>query len=947
MKLNRKIFPMILCCGALLSTFTARAAVVSGSVLDSIADEPLIQASVRVLAVRDSALVRGAVTNDRGRFSIDVPEGTYLVEASYVGYATQIRRVNANQNRNMRPFRLVEDAIALREAVVTGVRTPIKVMQDTVEYNAEAYHTQPNAVVEDLLRRLPGVEVSSDGKITANGKEVKKILVDGKEFFSDDPTLASRNLPVDMVERLQVVDRRSDLARMTGVDDGEEETVINLTVKKDRKNGWFGNAEAGYGTDSRYRGTFNVNRFWNGNQLTFLGSANNINEPGFADGGGRFRRFGGVNGIKNSQAFGVNFNVGNEEIFRVGGNVMYSHSEQNTITSSERTYLFTDSTSTTRSNKLTRDRGNNFRADFRMVWKPDSFNTLEIRPNISLNYNKSNSTDSTRAFAGDPRGTEVRRSINRDYNRGSSVEVGARVTYNHNFRSKPGRSFSVHANYSMSNVREKGDSYSFNRFFLLNDSVDLYDQYDDNHTWSNSIMSRLSWTEPLGKRGSGHFLILSYQFRYRWNNADRLTYDHPVTFPDGWEGEPVIGTDLVFAPDLSNSFRNDFMNHDIRVGYRRVTRRANLNVGISVVPQTSKSLNLLNSDKSIPLRRVVNVAPYLRYRFRITRTRNIAADYRGNSSQPSMTQLQPVPDRSNPMNIVVGNPELKPTFTHNANVRFMDFNADAQRSIMLMANASMTQNSIVSRTDFDPNTGAQTTTYENVDGVWNARLMNMISLPLKNRTFTINNHLFFNYSRNVGFNNSLRNVSSSYMVNESFGIAWRPDNLELELRPSYSFQNTRNSVQTGANRNVHTYGGTFYATYNLPIGIVISSDLNYSATSGYAAGYDTRSWMWNAEISYQFLRGKAAAVSLKAYDILGQKSNVRRSVTANYIDDSRYNALTRYVMVSVSYRFNTFGQGNQPEDRNRPQHGPGGPGGPAGPPPGAGPGGPRPPRPPM
>lgn len=942
MKLNRKIYSMILGCGVFLSTLTAHGAVVSGLVLDSIAEEPLMQASVRVLTLRDSSLVRGAVTNDRGRFSIEVPEGTYLIEASYVGYASQLRRVNASQDRRLRPFRLVEDAIALREAVITGVRTPVKVMQDTVEFNAEAYHTQPNAVVEDLLRRLPGVEVGSDGKITANGKEVKKILVDGKEFFSDDPTVASRNLPVDMVEKLQVVDRRSDLARMTGVDDGEEETVINLTVKKDRRNGWFGNAEAGYGTDDRYRGTFNINRFWNGNQLTFLGAANNINEPGFADGGGRFRRFGGVNGIKSSQAFGVNFNVGNEEIFRVGGNVFYSHSDQNTITSSERTYLFTDSTSTTRSNKQTRDRGNNFRADFRMIWKPDSFNTLEIRPNISLNYNKSNSLDSTRAFAGDARGTEVRRSINRDNNRGSSVEVGARVIYNHNFRSKPGRSFSVFANYSMSNVREKGDSYSFNRFFMLNDSVDLYDQYDDNHTWSNSVMSRLSWTEPLGKRGSGHFLVLSYQFQYKWNNADRLTYDHPVSFPDGWEGEPVIGSDLVFAPDLSNSFRNDFMNHDIRVGYRRVTRRANLNVGISVVPQTSKSLNLLNDDKSIPLRKVVNVAPFLRYRLRFTRTRNLSADYRGRSSQPSMTQLQPVPDRSNPMNIVVGNPELKPSFTHNASIRFMDFNADAQRSIMLMAHASMTQNSIVSRTDFDSNTGAQTTTYENVNGVWNARLMNMVSLPLRNRAFTVNNHLFLNYDRSVGFNNNRRNISSSYMVNESFGIAWRPDNLELELRPNYSFQHTKNSVQSGADRNVHTYGGTFYATYNLPIGVVLSTDLNYSATSGYASGYDTRSWMWNAEVTYQFLRGKAAAVSLKAYDILGQKSNVRRSVTANYIDDSRYNSLTRYVMVSVSYRFNTFGQGNQPEDRNRSMHG-----GPDGPPPGAPAGGPRPPRPPM
>ena len=199
----------------------------------------------------------------------------------------------ADKDITLKAFELTESSIMLSEAVVKGIRTPIKVMEDTVEYNTDSYKTQPNAVVEDLLKRLPGVEVSSEGKITANGKEVTKILVDGKEFFSDDPTVASRNLPVNMVEKLQVVDRKSDLARMTGVDDGEDETVINLTVKKDMKNGWFGNVEAGYGTDDRYRGSFTVNRFWNGNQITFLGAANNINEPGFADGAsGRFRRFG-------------------------------------------------------------------------------------------------------------------------------------------------------------------------------------------------------------------------------------------------------------------------------------------------------------------------------------------------------------------------------------------------------------------------------------------------------------------------------------------------------------------------------------------------------------------------------------------------------------------------------------------------------------------------------
>lgn len=910
---------------ALLSVVTVKAITLSGNVQDASANEPLPQASVRLLSQRDSSLVKGVVTDNNGRFRINgVKAGRYIVEASYVGFTPVLRNVTvADKDITLKAFELTESSIMLSEAVVKGIRTPIKVMEDTVEYNTDSYKTQPNAVVEDLLKRLPGVEVSSEGKITANGKEVTKILVDGKEFFSDDPTVASRNLPVNMVEKLQVVDRKSDLARMTGVDDGEDETVINLTVKKDMKNGWFGNVEAGYGTDDRYRGSFTVNRFWNGNQITFLGAANNINEPGFADGAsGRFRRFGGSQGITDSQAFGINFNVGKEEIFRIGGDVMYSHSDRDTRTSSDRQHLFTDSTSTTNSSKYSRDKGHNIRADLRMIWKPDSFNTLEFRPNVSLNYNDSRSNESSDTYAGGRAPHQVTASLNRATSDGNSFEFGGRLIYNHSFRNRRGRSFSVMANYRLSNVREDEVTYSLNRFLLL-DSEDEYDQYTDNHTWTNNISARLSWKEPLGDASKGNFLTLSYQFQYRWNNADKLTYDRvPQYLPGDLPGEPTGGYSLELSNELSNRFRNDFMSQDIRVGYQKVNKKGNLNVGLSLLPQMSKSIDLIDSKKNIS-RHVLNFAPFLRYRYRFSKTRSMMMFYSGRTAQPSMTQLQPVADKSDPMRIVVGNPDLNPTFSHNLMVRFQDFDAKAQRSIMAMLDAQYQQNAIVSMTTFDKQTGAQTTTYRNVNGVWNIRGMNMISFPLRNKAFTISNQIFLNYASTVGFNNGLRNRSGSFSVRESPGIAWRPDNLEFELRPRYSLQTTSNTLQQSNNNVVHSYGGSFYATYNTPIGIVLSTDINYAATSGYSEGYDTRTWMWNASLSYEFLRNRNAAVTLKAYDILGQRSNVSRSVTANYIDDSRYNSLTRYVMLSVSYRFNTFGKGNEPADRNA-WSGPGG-----------------------
>lgn len=924
---------------------SAMAADIKGTIVDDLGDA-LPQASVRLLTAKDSTFVKGVKSNNNGRFTLrGVNAGKYVVEVTYVGLARNLTPVTvADKNVDLPKIEMTQSAIALKGVTVTGVKTQIKVKEDTVEFAADTYKTQPNAVVEDLLKRLPGVEVDADGKITANGKEVTKILIDGKEFFSDDPKVASKNLPVDMIDKLQVVDRKSDLARLTGVDDGEDETVINLTVKPGMKNGYFGTIEGGYGTMGRYMGTFNVNKFWNDNQVTLLGNLNNINELGFTDSNGnRFRRFGGNNGINVSQAFGVNFNVGRGEKFRVGGDVLYSHSDRNTIEQSERQYLFADSTSFSVTGKQARDRGHNVRGDFRIEWKPDSFNTLDFRPNFSWNYNKSESIDSTLISAGDPGRSRVSQSFNDQNSDGRSFEFGARLIYTHNFKQRRGRSFSVMLNYRHSNVRENDWSYARNRFYLLNDSLDIYDQYSDNHTWSDFFTGRLSWTEPLGNAARGNFLTFSYQMRYRWNNADKLTYDHPVIYPDPLldpYGAPVVDySQQIFNEDLSNRFRNDYFNQEFRIGYKHVSASHNVDVGLALQPSMSHSVNLINDSKSIPKQWVWNFAPFLRYRYKMGRQRSLMLNYNGRSSQPSMTQLQPVADKSDPMNIIEGNPKLDPTFTHYLRLRFQDFNMDHQRSIMAMMDAQMAQNSIVSKTTFNSTTGGRTTTYENVNGVWSARLMTMFSQPLRNKAFQVSAHMFAMYNHNVGFNNGERNASGMLMVNFSPGIAFRPDNLELELRPRYSLQNTRNSLRSVGNMTVHNYGGWFNAYYRTPIGVILATDLSYTATRGYAQGYDKNEWMWNASVSYEFLRDRSLTLSLKAYDLLQQQTNVNRSVTANYIDDTLYNNLTRYFMVTVSYRFNTFGKGKEPESRGGAWgHGPDGPGGPGGP------GGGRPPR---
>lgn len=952
MNTNRRFLTTLTCAVMALFLFTMSAITLSGRAIDSNDKSGLAGATVKLLkANKDSTLVKGVSTDEEGYFKLtDVGQGKYIVSINYIGYKNCNKNITVTKNSGnikLEDMALEASSIMLKEAVVTGVKTEIVVKEDTVEYNADSYKTQPNAVVEDLLKRLPGVEVDSDGKITANGKEIKKILIDGKEFFADDTKVGTKNIPVNIVDKVQVVDRKSDLARLTGVDDGEDETVINLSVKKGMNNGWFGNVSAGYGTDDRYEANFMINRFSDGDQFTILGGGNNTNNMRFTNGSAsRFSRFGGGGGINTNQNIGFNFNVGSKdsEKFRAGGNVMYSHNDQKSTNRNNRQYLFTDSTSFSDSRTINRNESHNVNGRFRIKWEIDSFNTFEFRPNFSFNFNESSKIDSTRTLDGNMR--DVNYSFNNDKSDGKSYEFAGQLVYNHKFRSHPGRSFSIQMRYSMSDVNEDGNSLSQNRYYLFDDSLEIINQIDENHRWNNQVNGRITWTEPIGDIKNALFLDIAYLANYRWNNADKLVYDVPYsrsidymndllsnssvrnyirnTYTSYALSNPVLLEQLVadelamgnpvLNEDDSNRFRNDFFTQTIELGIRKVSSTLNANFGISLNPSMSRSENLINTEKSIPTRWVWNFAPYARVRFKMSKTRSLQLNYRASTSQPSMNQLQPVADKSNPLRIVQGNPDLKPSFTQRLNARYNDFNQEAQRSIMAMISAQYTLNSIISMTDFNNETGGQITTYGNVNGVWNVFAMGMISVPLRNKHFYYSTHLNTRYSSTVGYNNKTFNRSGTFSVNVSPGMTYRTDVVELQLRPNYNLQTTHNTVNTKNDLTVHRYGGWFNGNITLPFGLSFNTDLNFSASKGYTDGYNTEQWLWNASVSYEFLKGRQASITARVYDILGQRKSISRSVTANYIQDSESNSLTRYAMFTFAYKFNTFGS-----DKNLPQ----------------------------
>lgn len=911
---------------AAFAGLSSLAATIKGLVVDTDGLE-LPGVTAKLTNITDSVPTAAGITDLEGYFKFEnLPPSIYVLQLSMTSMDPMTRTIEVNDSNevvNLGTMELHENSIMLSEAVVTAIKSAVIAKQDTLEFNAGSFHTNPNATVEDLLKKLPGVEVGSDGSISSGGKSVTKILVNGKEFFADDPKLATKNLTSDMIEKVQVIDRKSETARLTGVDDGEDETVINLTFKKDMNNGWFGSISAGYGTDNRYQGNLNLNYFNDGNQVSIIAGGNNINEMGFTDQGrGRFRDFGGNNGINSTQQVGINFNVGNEDKFRVGGNVLYAHTDRDARNRFDTQYLFPDSVSYQNGGSKTRDQGHSLRAQFRMQWHITDADILDFRPEFSYNNRKSEKQDSTILRSSMNLADLVNSSYSMRENRGQDYNASGRLIYTHKFLHRPGRSLSAQFNYQFSDTYQKGTFWNDVEYYLLKDEGERLFQFIDNRQWSNYLEGRLTWTEPLGNPQNGNYLEVAYMASVRYNNADKFTYNLPDSNFNPFES----GLDFINRapegvdpdPKYSNSFRNKFTNQDLQVGYKKSSSKYNLNVGLTFSPSSSSSEDLINSDRNIDTRWVYNVAPYLRFRYKFSKQSSLMFNYRARTSQPSLTQLQPVPDVSDPLNITIGNPDLKPTFTQNLGGRFSNYNSDTQQSIAAMANASFALNTIVQRTFTDSVTGVRTTTYANANGNWNVFGMFMINQPFRNRKWRFNGRLNARYANTAGYIDGDFNRSGNLSLSPTAGLTFSSNIFQMTVNPTYSFQVSTSTLQLQPDRYTHAYGFNADASLYLPFGLELGTNLAFSKTSGYARGFDNTQWLWNAQLSYSILSDKSLTFSVRAYDMLGMKKNITRTVSANQITDNEYNDLSRYVMFGVSWKFNTLtskkSKVNMPDD---------------------------------
>ena len=909
---------------------------VTGSVVEQGSDTPIEQATVRLLNVKDSAMVRGVVSARNGSFTLkNVKKGSYLLHITFIGYDPlyQPLQITGKKNPvNVGKLELSDGAIELGEAVVIGKAPEVTVRNDTVEYNADSYKVTEGSVLEDLLKKMPGVEVDSEGKITVNGKEVKKVMVDGKECFSDDPKVASKNLPAKMIDKLQVLDKKSDMAQMTGFDDGEEETVINLTVKPGMKQGWFGNAYGGYGSKDRYEGNAMVNRFVNNDQITFMGGANNTNNMGFSDlastmfsgmggGGGRRGGFGAGSGITSSGNAGLNFSKEfKPDKLTLGGNTRYSHSDNDARSKSDRQNILPgDSSSYDNSEAMSRTKSDNFGVDFRLEWKPDTMTQLIFRPSFSFSHSMNDNFSDATTLDNERDTVNTNKSSN--YSESNGYNLNASIDFSRKLNNK-GRVFSATLSGgnsdSYSDGMNRSDIVYFNQTDALKNSIiDQRSRYDNK---GFNYRAYVSWVEPIGHN---NFIQATYSISQRKQEALKNVYN-----------QDADGIYNVLDSAYSQSYRNNFISQRASLSFKSQRAKFNYTIGLNLDPSYSSSENFVgDTTLSKITRKVVNLSPMAQFNYMFDKRTNLRIMYNGRTSQPSMTQLQPVADISDPTNITIGNPDLNPRYTNNVFIRFQQFTPEKQRAFMIMANGSYIINDIVSYTSYNQETGVKPTTYKNVNGNYSGNVRMMLNTPLKNKKFSINSMTMASFANSNGYINEEKNTNRNLILSERGGIDFRSSYLDLGVNGNIRYNATSNSLQKENNQNTFNYGAGGYTTIYLPLNFKIESDVNWSTNSGYGDGFKQNEVLWNASASKSFLKNNQGTLRFKIYDILQQRSNISRSITASYIQDSEYNTLGSYFMVHFIYRFSIFKGGASASDVKTP--GRSGRGrGPMGPPPG-------------
>ena len=920
---------------------------ISGILIDSDSKESIPMVTVQLLKL-DSTFVTGVVSNDNGKFELRAPtNGQYILKMSSIGYLPIFKSVRIQSNGNVKigSVMMSSDAVMLKEAEITAQALKVSVREDTFVYNSAAYRTPEGSAIEELVKRLPGAQVDDDGKITINGKEVKKILVDGKEFMTGDTKTALKNIPTSIVDKVKSYDQRSDLSRVTGIDDGEEETVLDFGVKPGMNRGLMTNADIGVGTKDRY-GTKVFGAYFNSKLRVFgIGNANNVNDRGFGGRGGRFG--GGRNGLNASKMAGLNMNYEIRDTLKIDGSVRWNHNDGDVLSKRSTENFVSRTGAFSNSRNQNYSRGNNWNVQARIEWTPDTMTNIMFRPTMSFSTSDGLSTNRSASYNADPYlyvtdplldesidmldkdSLMVNSSVRNNMSYSDNKSMGAMLQYNRRLNNK-GRNVTLRANVDYGDRESKNLSTNNVHLYQIENMMGMDSTYQTNRytltpskNWSYRLQA--TYSEPLWR---ATFLQFRYQFRYNYNKSDRSTYDFSNLSEDFFAGIQAgyrtwdsylsrLENPYTYYLDSDLSRFSEYKNyrHVIEVMFRMIRQKYQLNAGVMMQPQSSKYIQNYQGVNVDTTRNVFNVSPTFDFRYRFNKVTNLRINYRANTSQPGINQLLDIYDDSDPLNISTGNPGLKPSFTQNLRLFYNGYYEATQRSVMTNLRFSTTSNSISNKVTYNEQTGGRITRPENINGDWNVNSAFMFNTPLDSAGhWNINTFTNMSYANNVGYvslnrtSSSEKNTTKDLNIGERLSGSYRNDWLEVELDGSLNYRHSRNKLQSSADMDTWQFAYGLNVNATAPWGTTLASDIHMSSRRGFNdRSLNTNELVWNAQVSQSFLKGRPLVVMLQFYDILHNQSNLSRSINAMMRSDTEYNSINSFVMLHVNYRLNLFG----------------------------------------
>ena len=884
--------------------------------------EPLESATVYLEKPADSSLVTYTISDNSGLFQLSGNAGLKVANllVSYAGFKTHSQRLEIDEKLNLGTIEMQVADNALDEITITSSRAPVTIKKDTLEFNAASFKTRKDANLEELLKELPGVEVATDGSITVNGTPVSQIKVNGKDFFGDDPKIATKNLPKELINKLQVVDSKTKSEEFTGKEGDAENKTINITIDEDKNRGFFSRLTAGGGTNDRYESSGIGNYFKNDFRVSLLASSNNINSSGFSfdeiydamgrnaysisrSRGGNFsingNNFGSGNGITKSDNAG--FSLVNEwpQETELSSNYFYSRADNITETKTQRENILPDRRFFNNSESSSNRINNNHRFSMGFEIQPDTLTRISVRPNINTNNGRSSNQAFTESVEED--GTPINTALTDNYSEVHSVNFSNRLNFTRKF-GKNGGYYSLSFN-NQNNTRSQDNNF-FSEREIYNEegelvNTNIQDQFiseenkDDNYGIDLGV--RFPITEEL-------MLDVSYDFDKEDGRNERLVYDVNE------EGDYTLLDD-----ELSNDFISESFEHRPSLGlvYNDEKLRASLSGGFQSIQL--KNQDVFTETKIDNTYENVFANAYLRYK--LSQGKSIYFNYNNSWDTPSLTQLQPVTNTINPLNIITGNPDLRPALRHRFYFNFNNFDFKTRSGFYAYLGGNYTNDQVVTRSTIDEDL-VRTTTYTNIDGAYTyfgGGSMDKTFKLEKESSIKLRGGVYGNFNKNIGFTNEQRFFSKTLNLTPSLSLEYNFRDL-VTLEPFYSVEfvdaeySFNNREENYKNQNISLALTSFW-----PEKFVIGSDISYQSIGNASPGFENSFYLWNASLGYEIL-GDKGTLKVKVFDLLDQNIATRRFTGDDFIQDTQELVLEQYFMLSFTYKMSKFG-GKDPNNK--------------------------------